>query len=80
MSSEMLLKGCQWIGSGTWATRCGADCVPHKSYCIDHVWMVYHKDTEQYARRKPKNTSTSVEFWEDLFEQAVRELEAEQLE
>jgi hypothetical protein len=78
MSNQSLLQGCQWIGTGTWETRCGEPCVTKRRYCPKHLWHVYQKDSQTHNRKNPKTLETSVEYWENLFEQAVLELELEQ--
>jgi hypothetical protein len=41
------------------------------------VWIVYQKGTHLSKRKKDIRVAESVHFWEDLFNQAVEELEIE---
>lgn len=75
--------GCQWLGSGQLVVGkplhfCNADCVPERSYCEEHVFKVYQEGSQQ-RRRRATYQQVNIEYWEDMFEQAVRELDAEQV-
>ena len=46
---------CQYIGSEQTEppfTHCGRGVFPGKSYCEDHVWLVYKKNTNKGNKRK----------------------------
>lgn len=78
---EELKQGCQWIGPEQEPYLkpvhfCGAKCVPYRSYCAEHVFKVYQEGTQQ-RRRRATFKQSNVEFWENLFEEALTELEAE---
>ena len=48
---------CQYIGpeqTDPPYTQCGQEVFPGKSYCEDHVWLVYKKDTNKGNKRKIK--------------------------
>lgn len=77
MNEDVMIEGCQYIGDNDVSFRCGAECVPYKSYCQDHVWLIYQEGTQQTKRRTIVKQS-NVEFWEDLFNQAAAELDAEE--
>ncbi len=52
-----MTTGCQWIGpEQTEApfTMGGCRPFPGKSYCEDHVWLVYKKNTNKGNKRKIK--------------------------
>lgn len=74
---EYYNNSCQYIGENETTNRCGAECVQGKSYCSDHVWMIYQQGTQQYKRKYVVKNS-HVEFWENLFNEAAAELEAEE--
>jgi hypothetical protein len=51
------ITGCQYIGpeqSEAPFTVCGRGLFPGKSYCEDHVWLVYKKNTNKGNKRKMK--------------------------
>ena len=48
---------CQYIGpeqTNTPYTHCGRKVFPGKSYCEDHVWVVYKKNTSVGNKKKLK--------------------------
>ena len=48
---------CQYIGpeqTDPPYTHCGREVFPGKSYCQDHVWLVYKKDTSKGNKKKLK--------------------------
>jgi hypothetical protein len=65
---------CQWIGNGE---GCEHDAVKGRSYCEQHVWLVYQKGTALGRRKKDIQTANNIRIWEDCFNQAVEELENE---
>jgi len=77
MTQDRMNAGCQYIGTLDITNCCGAECVTGRSYCADHVWMIYQEGTRQTKPRTIVKHS-NVEFWEDLFNQVVAELEAEE--
>jgi len=51
------MAGCQYIGSEQTEppfTHCGRGVFPGKSYCEDHVWVVYKKNTSVGNKKKLK--------------------------
>jgi len=68
------MKTCTWIGRGE---GCSHSTVDGRNYCEEHLWRVYQKGTHLTRRKKDLRVATTVHFWEDLFNQAVEELEAE---
>ena len=68
------MSKCQWIGDGE---RCSHTAVKGRSYCEHHIWQVYQKGTALGKRKKDIRTAESVRMWEDLFNEAVDELENE---
>jgi hypothetical protein len=52
-----MMGGCQYIGSEQTEppyTHCGRKVFPGKSYCEDHVWVVYKKNTSVGNKKKLK--------------------------
>jgi len=51
------MGGCQYIGPEQVEppyTYCGREVFPGKSYCEDHVWVVYKKNTSVGNKKKLK--------------------------
>ena len=51
------MGGCQYIGPEQVEppyTHCGREVFPGKSYCEDHVWVVYKKNTSVGNKKKLK--------------------------
>lgn len=51
------MGGCQYIGPEQVEppyTYCGWEVFPGKSYCEDHVWVVYKKNTSVGNKKKLK--------------------------
>ena len=56
MTSTVITE-CQYIGAEQkqWPfTVCGHKVFPGRSYCEDHLWMVYKKGTDVNGKRKVK--------------------------
>jgi hypothetical protein len=68
MTQSNLATGCQWTGCTN------AHTVEHKSYCEDHVWLVYQKGSAQGRRKKDQRQSNDIRMWESLFNEAVEQL------
>jgi hypothetical protein len=54
MTREFQTSTCQWIGEGSEIGGCRHPVVEGKSYCENHVWLVYQKGTSSGQRRKDK--------------------------
>ena len=71
---------CTYIGPSVEDSRlqptCCAAAVPGRSYCEEHLWLVYKQGTA-VNRRKDKRTAESVWNIQDAFNEAITELEAE---
>jgi hypothetical protein len=68
--------GCTYLGDAL--TPCG--CTPTvlgKSYCAEHVFLVYKKGTARARRKKDERVAAAVWDLEAEFNQAVEELVAE---
>jgi len=70
--------GCQYIGeqASTPYTHCGCATVAGKSYCAEHVWLVY-KEGSNVPRRKDTKRYQMLTQLISEFNQAAEELEAE---
>ena len=64
---------CTYIGDGAGCTHA---VVLGRSYCADHLWLVYKEGTAQH-RKKDKRTAAAVWDLESEFNAAVEELAAE---
>lgn len=74
----MITNKCQWIGNNPKIQSvCMCNTVTGRSYCEDHVWLVYQKGSA-LAKRK-KDIRRAEAFWnlESEFHQAIEELIAE---
>ena len=69
---------CQWIGAqeSTPYTHCGCATVQGKSYCAEHVWLVYKEGSNVQRRKDTKRYRMLTQLISD-FNQAAEELEAE---
>ena len=72
---------CTYIGPSAEDTvrlqpTCCASVVPGRSYCADHLFVVYKQGTAVH-RKKDKRTAESVWNIQDAFNEAITELEAE---
>lgn len=65
---------CQWIGEGE---GCDHSALEGRSYCEHHLWRVYQKGTNLAKRKKDLRVVDSVRLLEQLFNEAVDELENE---
>jgi len=68
---------CQWIGTELGYVRLQPTCcnptVAGKSYCVEHVDLVYKKGTAVH-RKKDIRTSNNVRLIEQLMNEAIEEL------
>ena len=68
---------CQYIGAhGTHAT-CTEPALPGRSYCLEHLAVVYKLGTARAKRHKEMRTVDKVRTVESLMNEAIAELEAE---
>lgn len=65
---------CTWIGEGE---GCSHEVVDGRNYCEEHLWRVYQKGTVLGNRKKDLKTVDHVRTIEQLFNEAVEELESE---
>lgn len=68
------MSKCTWIGEGE---GCCHEAVAGRSYCSEHIWRVYEAGSALAKRRKDMRTANAVRTIEQLFDEAVQELEDE---
>jgi len=68
MPNELKVTGCQYTGCSC------PDTVENKSYCEDHVWLVYQKGSALSRRPKDQVRAGNIQMWESLFNEAVEQL------
>lgn len=68
---------CQYIGDSDYnvlkPTCCRAS-VKDRSYCLEHIWLVYQKGTAVKPRKRATRSQVSLEAIVDDFNRAVEEL------
>ena len=67
---------CTWIGEGELCTK---DTVPDRSYCEDHIWIVYQQGTRLGRRNRDQERVARQRLLSQLLDEAVQELELEGL-
>ena len=67
---------CTYMGEGvlSLACACGKPSVEHKSYCAEHVWLVYQQGSTLAKRHKDIRRAEAYWNLESEFHQAVEEL------
>jgi hypothetical protein len=71
----MTIDTCTYLGNST--TPCGRPTVMGKSYCIEHIGLIYKQGTARARRKKDIRTAAAVWDLESEFNAAVEELAAE---
>ena len=67
---------CTYMGDAEHACGC-SPTVLGKSYCAEHVFLVYKQGTARAKRHKELSTVDKVHIVEQLMHEAIAELEAE---
>lgn len=65
---------CTWIGEGE---LCTGSTVPDRSYCEQHVWIIYQQGTRLGKRNRDQERVSRQRLLSQLLDEAVTELEAE---
>jgi len=73
-NTNQLLPICTYIGDGTGCTH---NSLKYRSYCTEHIWLVYKEGSAQRKRHKDIRTAEAVWDLESEFNIAVEELSAE---
>jgi hypothetical protein len=74
MTNAVYNAQCQYLGSGS--TACGSPSVVSKSYCVQHVWLVYKEGSNILRRKDTKRYDFLSQLVSD-FNAVAEELEAE---
>ena len=67
---------CQWLGHTSMQPTCTHATVKGRSYCADHIWLVY-KEGSNVTRKKDARRYDHIQQLVDDFNSALEELEAE---
>ena len=68
---------CQYIGTEGYTPTCTHTALPGRSYCAEHLALVYKQGTARAKRKKEIRTVDRVRMVESLMNEAIAELEAE---
>ena len=70
---------CQYIGADahTHTPTCTHTALPGRSYCAEHLAVVYKLGTARATRKKELRTVDKVRLVESLLNEAIEQLEAE---
>ena len=68
---------CQYIGGTGFQPTCTHNSLEGRSYCAEHLAMVYKAGTARATRKKELRTVDKVRLVESLFNEAIEQLEAE---
>jgi hypothetical protein len=70
-----IITTCQWIGNTpALEPSCCKKSVEGKSYCEDHVWIVYKQGSNLRKRKKDQRRAAAIWDVESAFNDAVAEL------
>ena len=65
---------CQYIGTEGYTPTCTHTALPGRSYCAEHLALVYKQGTARAKRKKDIKTAAAVWDLESEFNAAVEEL------
>jgi len=68
---------CQYIGSSDYnqlRPTCTHASIKDRSYCEEHIWLVYQKGTSVKPRKRATRSQLSLESIVDDFNRAVEDL------
>ena len=74
-TTSTTVSECTYLGHSL--KPCGCATLAGKSYCEEHMWLVYQKGTARARRVKDLRVAATVWNVQDSFNEAVAELEAE---
>lgn len=75
MLTNDTITECQWIGnSPILKPSCNCEAIEGRSYCTEHVWLVYQEGSA--VRKRKKDIRRAEAYWnlESEFHDAVAEL------
>ena len=73
-ATPVVSKTCAWIGNGEGCTH---TAIAGRSYCTEHIHLVYQEGTARAGRKKDIKVADAVWDIESEFNAAVQELEEE---
>jgi hypothetical protein len=62
---------------GNALVACGCATVEGRSYCEEHLWVVYQKGSNLRTRHKDRRIADTVWNIQDAFNEAIEQLESE---
>ena len=71
-NNSLVIEACTYMGNNL--TACGCQVVKGRSYCEEHLWLVYKQGSNLTTRKKDIKVANDVRLWESLFNEAVEEL------
>ena len=77
MTTQQHAHTCQYIGPQGTQPTCQHAALEGRSYCLEHLAVVYKAGTARARRHKEIRTVNKVRLIEQLMNEAVAELEAE---
>ena len=70
--APLVIEHCTYMGNAV--KPCGCAVVKGRSYCEEHLWLVYKQGSNLTTRKKDIRVAADVRLWESLFNEAVEEL------
>ena len=77
MTTAHIEHQCQYIGGTGLHPTCQQHSLEGRSYCAEHLALVYKAGTARATRKKELRTVDKVRLVESLFNEAIEQLEAE---
>jgi hypothetical protein len=65
---------CEWTETIDGGSKCCNDAVKGRSYCTDHVWLIYQKGTALATRKKDIRKANLFREVESAINEAAEEL------
>ena len=66
MTNDAHSPTCTYMGTGTHV--CGKPSVPGKSYCAEHVWLVYQKGSGVHRKKDTRQAHSLRDIINDINE------------
>ena len=66
---------CEWTETIDGGAKCGQPGVPGRSYCEDHVWLIYQKGTALGKRKKDVRNAEAFHTVASVLNAAAEELD-----
>jgi hypothetical protein len=71
-NNSLVIEACTYMGNAV--KPCACQVVKGRSYCEEHLWLVYKQGSNLTTRKKDIKVANDVRLWESLFNEAVEEL------